>query len=132
MKEKKKCRYYEGCEAQLCPMEPDAVTALHCWYPDEDICRKRKDVPDWVRQQRKVKSKCKPENLLLYFTLEMLKVPFRVTSAVKGLDPDRDEAPQIRTWRLRNKGVKKRKVSSEVREQRSLLMKRLNQPTPAC
>lgn len=130
--QKKKCRYFEGCEAQLCPMEPDSETAKHCWYPDEDICRKRKDIPDWIRQQRKVKRKCRSENHLFYFTLEMLQIPFRVTSSVKGLDPNKDEDPQLRTWLKRNKGVKKRKVSSEVREQRSLLMKRLNQPAPTC
>ena len=130
MIDKKKCRYFDGCEAQFCPMEPNTETSKHIWYPDEGICKKRKDVPDWIRQQRKVKQKCKTENDLFYFTLEMLKIPFRVTSSVKGLDPNKEEGPQLRTWRKRNKGVRQRKVSTAVRKQRSLSMKRLKkQPT---
>jgi hypothetical protein len=115
------CRYYESCSAQLCPMLLDEQNSNCIWYPDEEICRKRKGIPDWVRQQRKVAKKAKPENCCHYFTLEMLKVRFRVTKSVKGLDPNMDlekEGPQLKAWHNKYKGTKKRRISDELKETR--------------
>jgi hypothetical protein len=98
-------------------MLSDTQNKSYCWYPDEEICRRRKGVPDWVRQQRKI-VKARPENCDFYFLLEMLKVPFRVTSRVKGLDPDQPlakEPQQLKAWHKRNKGTTARKLSAEHR-----------------
>ena len=108
------CIYFEGCSAPICPMEPDETNGHYLWYPDEEICRKRKDLPAWVRQQRKIAKKAKPENFGYYFNLEMLKIPFRVTSSVKGLDPKpcvTDEPRRLQTWLKTHKGVPKRKAA---------------------
>jgi hypothetical protein len=111
------CRYYENCSAPMCPVLSDEQNINYCWYPDEEICRKRKGLPDWVRQQRKIAKKAKPENYWHYFKLEMLKVRFRVTASVKGLDPDNlNEEAQLRAWRKRNKGSKKRRNLMEARK----------------
>jgi hypothetical protein len=75
----KNCKFYGSCSAPLCPMLSDEQNTNCIWYPDEDICRKRKGLPDWVKQQRKIAKKAKPENFWHYFTLDMLKVRFRVT-----------------------------------------------------
>jgi hypothetical protein len=113
----KNCKFYGSCSAPLCPMLSDEQNTNYIWYPDEDICRKRKGLPDWVRQQRKIAKKAKPENFWHYFTLDMLKVRFRVTSSVKGLDPNKpNEEAQLRAWRKRNKGSKKRRNFMEIRK----------------
>ena len=68
----------------------------------------------WVKQQRKVVKKAKTGNYGYYFTIEMLKVPFRVTEGVKGLDPDREvseEPAQMTRWFKRHKGASKKKLS---------------------
>ena len=119
MNQKNECRYYESCSAPMCPILSDEQNINYCWYPDEDICRKRKGLPDWVRQQRKISKKAKPDNYRYYLTLDMLKVRFRVTSSVKGLDPDNlNEEAQLRAWRKRNKGSKKKKITEKQREQK--------------
>jgi hypothetical protein len=119
MNQKNDCRYYEGCSAQMCPILSDEQSSNCIWYPDEEICRRRKGMPDWVRQQRKIAKKAKPDNYRYYLTLEMLKVRFRVTSSVKGLDPDNlNEEAQLRAWRKRNKGSKKKKITEKQREQK--------------
>ena len=116
--DKQKCPHYEGCNAPLCPMESAKVSKNHLWYPDEDVCKRRKDIPEWVKQQYKVARKVSGENLSTYFTIDMLKVPFRVTKKVQGLDPNRDEKPQLTKWRKEYKGVGKRRTSEATREKR--------------
>ena len=71
-----------------------------------------------MKQQRKVAKKVNSDNCWLYFTLDMLKVRFRVTNSVKGLDPDKAESPQLKQWFKRNKGIKKRKISNEQRNKK--------------
>ena len=117
MNQKNECRYYQNCSALLCPVLSDEENTNFIWYPDEEICRRRKGLPDWVRQQRKIAKKAKPESFWHYFTLEMLKVRFRVTSSVKGLDPNNlNEEAQLRAWRKRNKGSKKRRHIIKTKE----------------
>jgi len=114
----KKCKYFDACSASLCPMETTEVNDNRVWYPNEEICRLRKDIPKWVRQQRKIAGKVKADNFGYYFRGDMLRVPFRVTHQVKGLDRGKDEDTQLQAWLKRNKGVGSRKVSEKVREQR--------------
>ena len=118
MNKRNNCKYYDGCNVQLCPMLSDEENKNYIWYPDEEICTRRKNLPDWVKQQRKVSKKASPDNYWFYFTLDMLKVRFRVTNSVKGLDPDKDESPQLKQWFKRNKGLKKRKISKTQKKQK--------------
>jgi hypothetical protein len=117
----KNCKFYESCSAPMCPILSDEQNENYCWYPDEEICRSRKGIPDWIKQQRKIAKKAKPENYWHYFTLEMLKVRFRITSNVKGLDPNIDldkEKRQLNAWHKKYKGTKKRRISDELKEKR--------------
>jgi len=94
----------------------------YIWYPDEEICSRKRNIVGWIKQQRKVAKKANFENSGHYFTLDMLKVRFRVTNAVKGLDPNIGESLQLKQWFKRNKGIKKRKISDELREQKGQLL----------
>jgi hypothetical protein len=119
MYQRNKCRYYDECSAPLCPMLSDEENRKGLWYPEEEICWRRKDLPDWVRQQRKVVKKVKKENMPYYFTLDMLMVPFRVTDSVRGLDSDQgDEEKQLKAWFKRNRGARKRNISDQQRERK--------------
>jgi hypothetical protein len=89
------------------------------WYPAEEICRRVKGVPVWVKQQRKVAKRAKPENHLYYFNLEMLKKNFRVTKCVKGIDPDKPNQDwKLRVWHKKYKGSNGRKLSDDEREKK--------------
>jgi hypothetical protein len=113
------CIYYKECSAPLCPLISDRLNHELNWYPDEEVCRRVKNIPRWVKQQRKVALKCKPENFGYYFTPEMLKVPFRVTKCVQGIDPNKpDTVKRLKAWHKRFKGTKSRKLSAEQREQK--------------
>jgi hypothetical protein len=122
MNKRNNCKFYDGCNVQLCPMLSDEENKNYIWYPDEEICTRRKNLPDWIKQQRKVAKKASPDNCCFYFTMDMLKVNFRVTNTVKGLDPDKEEPPQLKQWFKRNKGTKKRRISDEQREQKILVL----------
>jgi hypothetical protein len=114
----KDCEYYESCGAPLCPFSDSENSAVY-WFPDEEICKRKKGSPKWVAQQKKIAEKCDPENYWHYFNTKMLMVNFRVTSKVKGLDPNIiDEGPQLKRWLKQNKGTKKRKISKELREKK--------------
>jgi hypothetical protein len=76
------CKYFDGCSAPLCPK--DEGVADRTWFPDEDICRLA-DVPDWVKQKKKVSRKAAQGG---YFTLAMLKQDCRISKGMKGIDPD--------------------------------------------
>ena len=119
MNKKISCIYYEKCSAPLCPMLPQDQNKDCIWYPNEEICRRTKGIPKWIRQQIKVAIKVKPENHRFYFNIEMLKVPFRVTEAIKGIDPDKpNQEWKLEVWHKRYKGTSSRKLSDEAREKR--------------
>jgi hypothetical protein len=99
-------------------MLSDEKNKKYIWYPDEEICTRRKSIPIWVKQQRKIAIKSSFENTRYYFTIEMLKIRFRVFNSVKGLDPNKKESPQLKRWFKRNKGTKKRKMTEEQRKQK--------------
>jgi len=85
--------------------------------PDEEICRKR-NAPAWVKAQRKIAKKTKDNDK--YFTYEMLNRNCRITSGIVGLDPDRSEEPQLRSWLARHK-LKKELTPEEKQEIRERL-----------
>jgi hypothetical protein len=106
MDRRKKCRHLEECSAPLCPMLSDEENKKRLWYPGEEICRRRKDLPEWVKQQRKVAKKIKPENKPNYFTLDMFMAQSRVTRGLMGLGSDQgDEEKQFRACSKTNKGT---------------------------
>ncbi len=122
MNKRNTCKNYDGCSAPLCPMLSEEDNKKCLWYPDEEICINKKNIPDWVKQQRKIAKKADSGTFWHYFTLDMLKVRFRVTKSVKGIDPNIDESLQLKQWFKRNKGIKKRKISDELREQKRQLI----------
>lgn len=91
---RKECRYYDDCSAPFCPLDPESLKH-GIWYPDEEICQKH-SVPDWVRVQRKIAKKT--SDVDKYFTFEMLARIYKVTQGIVGLDPDKDEKPQLKRW----------------------------------
>jgi hypothetical protein len=128
------CKFYENCSAPICPILSDEQNTNFIWYPDEEICRKRKGLPDWVRQQRKIAKKAKPENCWRYFTLNMLKVRFRVTESVKGLDPNMDlemEGLQLKAWHKKYRGTKKRKTTDAQKARKERILMEMRQTKEA-
>lgn len=114
-----KCNHYEGCESPFCPMLSEEENRKRVWYPHEKICRRRKDLPEWVRQQKKIAAKARRENHGFYFTLDMLMVPFRVSEGVTGLGSDEgDKEKKLRSWFKRNKGTGREKISDRQRKHR--------------
>ena len=107
---------YEVCEAPFCPREPQS---LIIWYSGEEICRERehKSLP-WVQAQRKLAK----VDATGYFTLEMLKQDCFIKAGIQGLDPDKEERPQLQLWFKNHQ--QKQKISDEDRAQRRDLMKK--------
>jgi len=101
---KQKCPYFDTCSAPLCPMENEEELKKAIWYPDEEICRRRGLNYPWLKTQRKIGKRAKHSDG--YFTLQMLTHLRRVCKGIEGLDPDRDEAPQLQKW-LKNHPVLK-------------------------
>ena len=110
------CRHWDYCSAPICPL--DKVKNLnYLWYPEEEICRlKLKDIPNWVRVQRKIIKKNPDINK--YFTFEMLNRNFIVKNGIVGLDPDKDEKPQLKKWLKSH--PPKRQISEEEKKVISL------------
>ena len=124
MKQRTACKYYDECSAPLCPLLPDELIDQYIWYPDEGICLRVKNVPDWVKKQRLIAKKCKPENQRFYFTLEMLRVLHRVSPKIRGLNPDVGAEIQLKRWFKEKQGKKTRTLSEEQREKRREIIKR--------
>ena len=105
------CKKFESCSAPLCPW--DASSLEHgLWYPDEDICNfQQANQLDWVRRQRKIAKKI--ENKLSFFTHKMLCQECRVTSAIKGLNPDKDRDKQEEDWLIKHPALTKRIITPE-------------------
>lgn len=100
------CKYYDECNAPLCPLDPD----LHkrTWFADEDICRSanaRRGL-EWVKRQRKIKRKIAHlEADGGYFKLELLERDCVIGKGMRGLDPDAymdTESRRIRSWMKRH------------------------------
>jgi hypothetical protein len=107
---------YEVCEAIFCPLDQNS---LGIWYVGEEICRDRshKNLL-WVQAQRKL-AKVKAEG---YFTLEMLNRNCIIKTGMLGLDPDREEKPQLSLWMKKHPA--KQEITDGDRENRRVLMKK--------
>ena len=114
--EREECKMYEVCEAPFCPLESNS---LIIWYAGEEICRERehKSLP-WVQAQRKLAK----VDAVGYFTLAMLEQDCFIKAGIQGLDPDKEERPQLQLWFKNHQ--QKQKISDEDRAQRRNLMKK--------
>jgi hypothetical protein len=102
------CKFYTLCVAPFCPLAASSFKGI--WYPGEDICRSRiYGNLSWIQAQRKL-IKAAADG---YFTMEMLNRDCILKSGIRGLDPDREERPQLQEW-LR-KHPRKRQVTTEER-----------------
>jgi hypothetical protein len=97
----KSCYHFDTCSAPLCPL--DAESLEHgVWYADEDICdsRKLEERPRWLAMQKRIAKRQSAG----YFTVGMLsRKGLKSTTLLKGIDPDKPEAAQLRSW-LKNHG----------------------------
>ena len=114
--EREECKMYEVCEAPFCPLESNSQII---WYAGEEICRERehKRIP-WVQAQRKL-TKVAPAG---YFTLEMLNRNCIIKTGMLGLDPDKEERPQLQLW-LKNHPAKQ-ETTDEDRKKRTEHLKK--------
>ena len=90
---KDKCRKWDVCSAPLCPLDKHKEDKI--WYPDEEICRVYTN-PQFIKTQKKIAKKAKDKNT--FYTYDMLNRNIRVTSAIKGIDPDKDFKSQMLKW----------------------------------
>uniref|UniRef100_A0A6M3LS13 Uncharacterized protein n=1 Tax=viral metagenome TaxID=1070528 RepID=A0A6M3LS13_9ZZZZ len=83
MKKLEDCSKFDVCTAPICPLDSASLeTAV--WYPNEDICKIRMNLP-WRRIQRRIAKRAKDHTR--YFTLKDFQVK-RVQNP-KGHNPDR-------------------------------------------
>jgi len=102
------CKFYTLCEAPFCPLATSSFKGI--WYPGEDICRSRMyGNLSWIQAQRKL-VKAAADG---YFTMEMLNRDCILKTGIRGLDPDREEKPQLQEWM--RKHPRKRQVTNEER-----------------
>jgi len=111
------CKFYTLCEAPFCPLAASSFRGI--WYPGEDICRSRiYGNLSWIQAQRKLVR----ANADGYFTMEMLNRDCILKTGIRGLDPDREERPQLQEWM--RKHPKKRQVTDEDRTRRTEHLKK--------
>jgi len=92
---KEDCPKYEACSATICPLDNPGEGSI--WYPDDEIC-KNKDYfdLDWIKNQKKIAKKAKDDSK--YFNFQMLNRNCRITKGIVGLEPEKDEGPQLKKW----------------------------------
>jgi len=108
-KEIEKCPNFLTCSAPMCLFDPKVE--ICSWHPDEEIC-KRSSPPQWIKNQKKIKKKTR--DMRGYFNFIMLNRNCIIGKGVVGLDPNRPEEGQLKSW-LKKHPVK-RQISDEERE----------------
>lgn len=100
---KEDCPRYYTCSATICPLN---FPEKSLWYPEEEIC-KNGDYSDldWIKNQKKIAKKVKDESK--YFNFQMLNRNCRVAKGIIGLDPEKDEGPQLKKWLALHPALKK-------------------------
>ena len=99
---KLECPYFDSCNAPLCPLDEEGLKKA-IWYPDEEICKRRGLNYSWLKVQKKIGRRAKHGG---YFTFEMITHSCRISQGITGLDPDKEEGPQLEKW-LRNRSPKR-------------------------
>ena len=92
----KNCSKYESCSAPLCPMFSGFKEAI--WYADEEICQNKELFPDKMVLDNQNKIKRRDRSKESYYTYDMLLMPCIIKGGITGIDPDKDEAPQLVSW----------------------------------
>jgi len=88
------CNSFEGCDAPVCPRQKLDTS----WFSDEDICFNQQHSKDMViKNQKKIKKVTGGKNVG-YFTIPMLNVNCVIGKGMLGLDPDKEEEPQLEAW----------------------------------
>jgi len=117
------CRHWDYCSAPICPLEDKVKNLNYLWYPDEEICRLA-TVPAWVKTQRKILKKHPDKDK--YFTFKMLNRNCVIKKGIIGLDPDKEEATQLKSW------FKKHPIKRQILEvEKEILRKRLKKASKA-
>jgi hypothetical protein len=94
------------------------------WFPDEEICRK-KEIPEWIRRQRKIAKKVKGGFDAGCFTKRMLELECMITAGLKGVDPDKGPPKdQEESWLKKHPPL-----SAEYRENKRKNMLKVQQRT---
>lgn len=88
------CKNYDSCDVPLCPRDNQSCRD-DCWFPDEPICPLRRNVPDWVRTQRKLS---RLSGDVGYFTVRMLEAIRHPSKIRVGADPHRGGAAAVGAW----------------------------------
>lgn len=94
----------------LCPLDPNLDTQM--WYPDEPICARQGMLVEhpWLKTQRKIAKRTRRQDR--YYTDKMVQRNCIVGRGMVGLDPERDEEPQLERW-LRIHPAKKKLTEEE-------------------
>jgi len=88
------CDSFDECNAPICPKQKLDTS----WFSNEDICTNKGHSKDLViKNQKKIKRASGGKDVG-YFTIPMLNVNCVVKKGITGLDPDKDEEPQLITW----------------------------------
>jgi len=104
------CPSFTVCSAPLCPL--DVALDQRIWYPDESICARHGTSSDypWLKTQRKIARKTRASDK--YYTFRMIERNCVVGRGMVGLDPNREEKPQLERW-LRIHPAKKKLTEEE-------------------
>lgn len=97
------------CSAPMCLFDP--MVERCCWYPDDEVCKKNFP-PDWVKNQKKIRAKTR--NVNTYYTFKMLNRNCIIGKGIVGVDPDRPEESQEKSWLKRH--PVKRTLTEEEKE----------------
>ena len=109
------CKYFRVCGAPMCPMDEKLQNRV--WYPSEEICRNREYLNlQLIKTQKKIAKKTRNKDG--YYTFEMLNRNIRVTAAIKGLDPNKEDEVEKKRWfkihpPIKKLSAEKKRVLSE-------------------
>ena len=81
------CKSFVGCNASLCPIDPDLSDRV--WYADEDVCRGRAGSGKrWIKKQRSIQrnqTKCWLNKPITYQELYDASRPRKMTDEARAI-----------------------------------------------
>jgi hypothetical protein len=89
------CPNWKDCGVPICPKDSQSAEKS-VWFPGEAVCPLRRNIPTWVRLQRRLAKALKlpvtdNENVRHeygYFSAKMLQCIHKVSDATRGANPD--------------------------------------------
>ncbi|MGA2974942.1 MAG: hypothetical protein ABSF77_06505 [Spirochaetia bacterium] len=108
------CKYFDGCSAPLCPLDPQSMTHVS-WFPDEATCtRADLKMTPWIARQRKIARVTARDFAAGAFTHGMLSHDITIRHGLTGLDPDKGPPDRTETdWMKAH--PERRQLSDEER-----------------